>query len=273
MNTCESLRRPWWSKVYIGVCCKLSTVHYSLHIDTTHFPQLTSLQITLTSTFPSTPTLKLPLPLAPTLARSLRALAPLLLHIEHQAENIETELRVLQAQPLKLLLGLVPEHMAASRPESGHGLPDRLVLDRSLLIHEARVRDLALGRGLCEVDFLVRDLRESREAEALGERVDACVAEERDAAVVGGRDGRVVFHCVAADGREVVALVDVLEHGGAGVDVIVGELDAAGGTRDEAVDFGLEVGCLHEEALVGGESGLQVAGADDEFYDRGAEVA
>lgn len=135
---------------------------------------------------------------------------------------------MLQAQPLELLLGLVSEHVAPGGPEGCHGLPDRLVLCRSLLVHEASVGNLALGRGLCEVDLLVSDASKSRQAEALSKGVDASVVEESDAAVVGAGHGRVVFHGVTADGGEVVALVDVLKHGGTSVNVIVGELDAAG---------------------------------------------
>lgn len=200
-----------------------------------------------------------PLPLAATLARCLCALAPLLLHVEHQAQHVETELRVLQAEPLELLLGLVPEHMAPSSPEGSNGLPDRLVLGRSLLVHEAGVGNLALGRGLCEVDLLVGNTGKCRQTKSLSNGVDAGMAKESDTTVVGAWDGWIVLHGVAADCGEVVSLVDVFKNGSAGVDVIVGELNAARRAGYEAVDFGLEVGRLHEKTLVGGQSGLRIA--------------
>ena len=78
------------------------------------------------------------------------------------------------------------------------------------------------------------------------EGVDTCVTKESNATVVGARDGRSVLHGVAADGGKVVALVDVLEHGGAGVNVIAGKLDTARGAGDETINFGLEVRCLDE---------------------------
>lgn len=178
---------------------------------------------------------------------------------------------MLQAQPLELLFGLVPEHMTPGGPESSDGLPDRLVLGAGFLVHETGVRDLALGRGLGEVDLLVGDAGELGQAEALGESVDAGVAQEGDAVVVWAGNARVVFHRVAADCGEVVALVDVFEHGGAGVDVVVGELNATGPAWGEAFDLGLEVGCLDEKALVGGEGGLVIACADCELYDGGTK--
>ena len=106
-----------------------------------------------------------------------------------------------------------------------------------------------------------------RQTESLSNGVDAGVAEESDTAVVWTRDGWVVFHGVAADGREVVALVDVLKNGGTGVDIIVGKFDTAGRAGHEALNFALEVRCLHERALVGGESGLRIALTDDKFHD------
>ena len=189
------------------------------------------------------------------------------MHVEHQAQHIETELRVLQAEPLELLLGLVSEHVAPGSPEGSHWLPDRLVLGRSLLVHEARVGDLALGRGLCEVDLLVGNAGKGRQTKSLSNGVNAGVAKESDTAVVWTRDGWVVLHGVAADSGEVVALVDVLKNGGTGVDIIVGKFDTAGRAGHEALNFALEVRCLHEKALVGGESGLRIALTDDKFHD------
>lgn len=134
---------------------------------------------------------------------------------------------MLQAQLLELLLRLVSEHMAARRPESSHRLPDRLVFGRCLVVHEASVCDLALRGALGEVGLLVGHAGEGGQAETFGQCVDSGVTEEGDAAVVWTGDGGVVFHCVAADGGEVVAFVDVFEDGGAGVDVVIGEGDAA----------------------------------------------
>jgi hypothetical protein len=209
---------------------------------------------------PSIDTSKSPLPLAgTTLARRICALASLLLHVEHQAEHVETELRVLQAEPLEFLLGLVPEHVAPGGPEGSHGLPDRLVLGRSLLVHEARVSDFALGGRLCEVNLLVGNTGKCRQTKSLSNGVDAGMAEESDTAVVWARDGRVVFHGVAADGGEVIALVDVLENGGTGVDIIVGQFNTTRRAGHEALNFALEVRRLHEEALVGRQSGLRIA--------------
>jgi len=198
------------------------------------------------SRWSNTGTSERPLPLAgTTLARRLCALASLFLHVEHQAEHVETELRVLQAEPLEFLLGLVPEHMAPGGPEGSHGLPNRLVLGRSLLVHEARVGDLALGRGLCEVNLLVGNTGKCRQTKSLSNGVDAGMAKESDTAVVGAWDGWVVFHGVTADSGEVVALVDVLENCRTGVDVIVGEFNAARRAGHETLNFALEVRRLH----------------------------
>lgn len=231
-----------------------------LHISTSHILQIYTSK---------------PLPLAATaaLARCLCALASLLLHVEHQAQHVETELRMLQAQPLELLLGLVSEHVAPRRPESSHRLPDSLVLGRSLLVHKASVRDLALGCGLGEVNLLVCDACEHWQAEALGEGVDASVAKQGDTPVIWAGDARVILHGVTADGREVVALVDVLKDSGASVDVIVGKFDTARCAGREALDFALEERCLHEQALVSGEGGLLVARANGKLNDRRTQVA
>ena len=74
----------------------------------------------------------------------------------------------------------------------------------------------------------MREPGKLRQPEALGEGVDAGVLEEGDAVVVGRGDRGIVFERVARDGGEVVAFVDVLEDCGGGVDVVIGELDAAG---------------------------------------------
>jgi len=215
-----------------------------------------------------------PLPLAATaLARRLCALASLLLNVEHQAQHVETELWVLQAESLELLFGFVPKHVAPGSPEGSHGLPDRLVFGRSLLVHEARVGDLALGRRLCEMDLLVRNTGKCRQTKSLSNGVDPCMAKESDPAVVGTGNGWVVFHSVAADSREVVALVDVFQNGGTGVNIIVGQFDTARRAGHEAFDFGLEVRRLYEKALVGGQCGLRIAGSDDKLYYGRTKVA
>lgn len=166
---------------------------------------------------------------------------------------------------LELLLGLVTQDVGAGGPESRDGFPDGFVLGGSLLVHKPGVGDLALGGGLGEVDLLVGEGGEGREVEALGEGVDAGVAEQSDAVVVRGGDGGVVFHGLGAlEGGEVVAFVEVLEHAGGGGEVVVGELDAPGlGGVGEARDGFGEVGGLYEEGLVDGEGGGVVAGADD----------
>ena len=173
-----------------------------------------------------------PLPLPPS-ARARRTLlllplTPLLLRIQHQIQHIEPKLWELQTHPLELLLRLVTQDMTPRRPESGDRFSYTLVVGTRLFVHEARVCDLALGCGLCEVDFLVRERCEGREAETLCEGVDAGVAEEGDAVVVRGGSGGVIFHCLAGgEGGEVVGFVEVLEDGGGGVEVVAGEVDAA----------------------------------------------
>ncbi|KAI6876571.1 hypothetical protein KC338_g32 [Hortaea werneckii] len=214
--------------------------------------------ITLLSTSRHNPTNPLPLPPTPT-TRGLLPHTPLLLGVEDEGQDIEPKLRELETHALELLLGLVAQDMGARGPEGGDGFPDGLVLGRRLLVHEASVGDLALGGGLGEVDLLVGEGGEGGEVEALGEGVDAGVAEEGDAVVVRGRHRGVVFHGLRAlQRREVVAFVEVLEHAGGGVQVVVGELDASG---------------LGGEGLVDGEGGGIAAVADDELDDGRAQVA
>lgn len=124
------------------------------------------------------------------------------------------------------------------------------------------------------MDLPVRKGSECGKAEALREGVDARVAEEARAVVVGVRDGGVLFEALPVECGEVVGFVEVFEHAGGGFEVVAGEVDAARGGGVFKLGAGVvEEGGLYEEALVCGEGGDLVAGADDEFDDWGAEVA
>lgn len=80
----------------------------------------------------------------------------LLLGVQHQAEHVVTKLRIVQAHLAKVVFGLVPQHVAALRPEGGNGLADRGVVARRIGVNEARVGDLALGGRIDSVDLGVR---------------------------------------------------------------------------------------------------------------------
>lgn len=94
---------------------------------------------------------------------------------------------------MELVLGLMPQDMGSRCPKCCDRFAQRPVLLAGLLVHEARVCDLALGCGGCAVDFAVREGFEGREPEFVGKGVDPGVAEESDACVVGGGDAGVGF--------------------------------------------------------------------------------
>ena len=112
----------------------------------------------------------------------LPSLRPLLLpRVEHITQHIEAKLRILQAQTLKVLLRLMPQHIRAHPPETRNRFPDRDLGSRGIGIHVPRVRQFSCGGSLHAVDFAVRELLELGERELVGEGVDFGVAEEQRA--------------------------------------------------------------------------------------------
>lgn len=164
----------------------------------------------------------------------------------------------------------MPQDMRPRRPERSNRFPDLLVCDARVAVDVARVCDFAARRALRQVDFLVRQGGEFGHAEALGQGVDAGVAQEGDAVFVGGVDGEVVFEVLAADCGVVVCFVEEFEEGGCGGEVFGLEFDAA--RLSLVLELGLsgsewwywthgcvvgelstcfcEEGALHEQALV-----------------------
>lgn len=71
--------------------------------------------------------------------------------------------------------------MTACSPERRDWLADAFVRSLCVAVYVTCVFDLAAGGALGEVDFLVGEGCEGGDAEALGECVDAGVAEEGDA--------------------------------------------------------------------------------------------
>jgi len=106
--------------------------------------------------------------------------------------------------------------MTACSPERSHRLADAFVRRFRVAVHVTCVFDFAAGGALCEVDFLVGEGCEGGDAGALGECVDAGVAEEGDAVGVWCWDGWVGFEGGAAEGGEVVAFVEEFEEAGCG---------------------------------------------------------
>ena len=197
----------------------------------------------------------MPLPARTTARRTtLSPLRPLLLRIQHQAEHIETELWELQAHSLELLLCLVTKDVRARSPECRDRLANVLVVDGSLLVDESRVCNLALGCTLREVNLAVCHGGQCRKLKLLRKSVDARMAEEANTFVVWLWDGRVVFQVgVAGEGGEVVAFVEVFDHGGCGGHIIACEVDATARIAGELLNGAGEEGGLGEEALVGVE--------------------
>lgn len=218
-----------------------------------------------------------PLPLSTSRPSSaiFRSLASLLLCIEHQAEHIETELWKLETHSLELMLGLVTQHMAPGGPECGHGLSDALIVDASLLIDETRVCDLALGRGLGQVDLLMRKCCKLGKAKFLCKCVDAGVSQQTDTIIVGRWHSWIVLEVGATlEAGEVIGLIQVLEDRSDRSLVVLLQFNAPtrGGIGEVCTGFGEEWRAF-QKSLVGVEGGLGVAGADNELDDGGAHVA
>lgn len=80
-------------------------------------------------------------------------LRPFLLGIQHEAEHIEGELRVLEAHVAEAALGLVAQDVGALAPEAGHGFADGEVGARGVGVDVAGVGNLREGGRGDEVDF------------------------------------------------------------------------------------------------------------------------
>jgi hypothetical protein len=156
----------------------------------------------------------------------------LLLLVQHKLQHIVRELRELETHGAELGLGVVAQAEGARGPERSHGLADRRVVWVGLLVHVARVRQLAARRRGCAVDLAVGERAQLGEPQALRECVDAGVDEEAQAVVVGLWLTRVFFEWRVARGRcllrEVFACVQVLDDRAHGIDVAVGVRDLAG---------------------------------------------
>lgn len=166
------------------------------------------------------------------LAHSLAScVAPLLLRIKHQRQDVETELRELETHGAELLFCLVAQNVTAMRPESRHRLTNGIVVGAGIRVHVARVCDLAVGGGFGAMDLAVRQRFELGQTELVGEGVDARVLEERDALDVRAGNGRVGLELGVFVGGEalgeVFAVVEVFEEGAHGFEVFVEQLDAA----------------------------------------------
>ncbi|KAB8349807.1 hypothetical protein FH972_023820 [Carpinus fangiana] len=158
----------------------------------------------------------------------------LLALIQHTTQHVEAELRKLHAHSAELVLGLVAQDVATGGPERGDGGADGAVVGRGRAVDVAGVRDLAARGGGGAVDLGVREGPEGpegRQAELVGEGVDAGVAQERGAAGVGAGVARVGLELGAVTDAawEVLVCVEVLEHAAEGVEIVVGELDGAVG--------------------------------------------
>lgn len=179
---------------------------------------------------PRTPRLPRPaVPILPPHSRDLPPpLLPLLLGVEHEAEDVEGELRELEAHGAEAALGLVAEDVAALAPEAGDGLPDRGVVAARVPVDVAGVRELGDGGRGHEVDLGVRERLERGQGELLGQGVDLGVLEELAARLVQGRGGGVRFEGAGRElVREVLARVEVFEEARGRFEVVVLEVDGA----------------------------------------------
>lgn len=172
---------------------------------------------------------------------------PLLLVIKHQLQHIVRELRKLKTHSAELGLRLMPQAERARRPERRNRPPDGRILGVGLLVHVARVCELALCGGRRAVDLAVSEGLEVGEFEAVGERVDAGVDEEAEAVVVsGGLAGVLLERGIACGGglfREVFARVEVFDRGAHSVGVDVRHDDLAGLERGLVMRWGMQKGC------------------------------
>lgn len=84
-------------------------------------------------------------------------LRPLLFGVQHEAQHVEGELRVLEAHVAEAALGFVAQDVGALAPEAGHGLADGEVSARGVGVDVAGVGDLGQGGRGDEVDFGVRE--------------------------------------------------------------------------------------------------------------------
>ena len=147
--------------------------------------------------------------------------------------DIERELRELQAHLSKLDLGLRSQYMTAMSPKAGHRLTNRLVLCATGSIYVSGVCNLALSRALDAVHLAVSQLLELVHTHLAGENVDTSVLEELLAGGVGVRESwiRDQLEVLAAVWDllwEVLVGVEVLEEAGDGVEWVVWELDDTG---------------------------------------------
>src|ERR1700761_8629172 len=63
--------------------------------------------------------------------------------IQHQAQNIETELWVFQTHGLELVLGLVAQYMRSSGPESSNRFADGNIISRRVAVDESGISDFS----------------------------------------------------------------------------------------------------------------------------------
>ena len=77
--------------------------------------------------------------------------------IQHEAEHVEAELRILQTQCPEIVFRLVPQHVAALAPKGRDRFADRGVCVGRICVHETRVGELAAGGRVDPVNFGVRE--------------------------------------------------------------------------------------------------------------------
>lgn len=146
-----------------------------------------------------------------------------------RTENIVSELGVLQAQSLELVLGLGAQCVGAGSPEARDGCANGGIVGAGVGVDVAGIGDLALGSRVDAVDLGARESLEAQDAKLLGECVNAGVLEELIAAVVDRGDRGIGLEDALAGEllREVFASVEELEEASDGVNVIFWELDLA----------------------------------------------
>lgn len=144
-------------------------------------------------------------------------------------ENVVSELGILEAESLELVLGFGAQHVRARGPEAGDGGAHRGVVGARVGVDVAGVGDFALCRRVDAVNLGAGQRLERRDAELFGEGIYARVLEELVARVVDGGQAGVGLECALAGELpgEVFARVEVFEEAADGVVVFVGELDLA----------------------------------------------